>query len=233
MLTLGDNQYENGALDKYLASYDPSWGAVKAITKPAPGNHEYLTAGATGYYQYFGVAAGDPAKGYYSWDVGAWHMVVVNSNCSSAGGCAKGSPQETWLRADLAAHPSACTLAYWHHPRFSSGEHGDNASMTAIWQALVDGGADVVLSGHDHDYERFAPMLADGTIDTGRGMRQFVVGTGGKNSYVFNAPRAGSEVRATGLAGVIELTLHASGYDWRFLPASGSTFTDQGTQACH
>ena len=161
VLALGDTQYEDGAYEKFVASYDPSWGRVKSITKPAPGNHEYESPGATGYYRYFGRAAGDPRKGYYSFDVGRWHLIALNSNCSAVGGCGAGSPQEQWLRRDLAAHPAACTLAYWHHPRFSSGLHGSDSTYTAFWQALYDAGADVVLSGHDHDYERFARADAE------------------------------------------------------------------------
>src|SRR5207245_4759418 len=125
VLDLGDNAYGSGSLTQYQDSYDPSWGRLKAVTRPVPGNHEYLTHGAAGYFAYFGAAAGDPTAGYYSYDVGAWHMVALNSNCSAVGGCQQGSAQESWLRADLAAHPAACTLAYWHQPRFSSGEHGD------------------------------------------------------------------------------------------------------------
>lgn len=159
VLGLGDLQYEDGAFSKFGASYDPSWGRVKAVTHPAPGNHEYLTAGAAGYYQYFGAAAGDPAKGYYSFDLAGWHLIALNSNCSAVGGCGAGSAQEQWLRADLAAHASAtCTLAYWHHPRFSSGEHESDSTYQALWQALYDANADLVLVGHDHDYERFAPQ---------------------------------------------------------------------------
>ena len=161
VLLLGDIQYEDGAYSKFLASYDPSWGRVKSITKPAPGNHEYQSGSAADYYRYFGAAAGDPAKGYYSYDLGGWHLVALNSNCSFVGGCGAGSPQEQWLRADLAAHPASCTLAYWHHPRFSSGAHGSDATYTAFWQALYDANAEVVLVGHDHDYERFAPQTSE------------------------------------------------------------------------
>jgi hypothetical protein len=232
VLLLGDIQYENGAYSKFLASYDPSWGRVKSITKPAPGNHEYQTAGAAGYYQYFGAAAGDPAKGYYSFDLGGWHIVALNSNCSSVGGCGAGSPQEQWLRADLAAHPAACTLAYWHHPRFSSGEHGSDSTYTAFWQALYEANADVVLVGHDHDYERFAPQTPAGTLDLVRGIRQFVAGSGGKNVRTFPTVRPNSEARDVSSLGVLELTLGATGYEWRFRPAVGS-FTDAGSASCH
>ncbi len=234
VLTLGDNQYENGALAKYRQSYGPSWGRLKAKTKPAPGNHEYLTSKAAGYFGYFGAVAGDPSKGYYSYDVGSWHLISLNSNCSQAGGCGVGSPQEAWLRADLAAHPTTCALAYWHHPRFSSGEHGSHATMAALWQALQDGGAEIVLSGHDHDYERFAPQDADGTLDAANGIRQFVVGTGGKNHYPISGTiLSHSQVHNDDTFGVLALTLRPSGYDWRFVPEPGKTFTDSGSASCH
>lgn len=161
VLTLGDNQYEDGALTKYNQSYHPSWGRVKAITYPSAGNHEYRTAGAAGYFDYFGAAAGDRAKGYYSFDIGAWHLIALNSNCSKVGGCGAGSPQEQWLRADLAAHPAQCTLAYWHHPRFSS-ESNATSSVGAFWSALYAFDADLVLNGHSHIYERFAPISPTG-----------------------------------------------------------------------
>jgi hypothetical protein len=157
VLTLGDNQYENGTLAKFRRSYHLSWGRLKARTRPAPGNHDYETAGAAGYFDYFGAAAGHRSTGYYSFDVGAWHLIALNSECAHVGGCGKGSRQERWLRADLATHPTRCTLAYWHKPRFSSGMHGNDATYDALWQALYAAGADVVLVGHDHDYERFAP----------------------------------------------------------------------------
>jgi hypothetical protein len=232
VLVAGDIQYENGAYSKFLASYDPSWGRVKAITKPVPGNHEYQTAGAAGYYQYFGPAAGDPARGYYSYDLGGWHVVALNSNCSAVGGCGTGSPQEQWLRADLAANPAACTLAYWHHPRFSSGVHGSDSTYTAFWQALYEANADVVVVGHDHDYERFAPQTASGALDLARGIRQFVAGSGGKEVRAFGTIRANSEVRDASSLGVLELTLGSSGYEWRYRPAVGS-FTDSGSAGCH
>lgn len=232
VLALGDIQYEDGAYSKFLASYDPSWGRVKSITKPAPGNHEYQTSGAAGYYQYFGAAAGDPAKGYYSFDLGGWHLVALNSNCSAVGGCGAGSPQEQWLRADLAANPASCTLAYWHHPRFSSGEHGSDSTYTAFFQALYDANADVVLVGHDHDYERFAPQTPSGALDLARGIRQFVAGSGGKNVRTFPTVRPNSEVRDVSSLGVLELTLGAGAYEWRFRPAVGS-FADSGSASCH
>jgi acid phosphatase type 7 len=231
VLALGDTQYEDGAPSKYLQSFDPSWGRAKNLIHPAVGNHEYLTAGASGYYNYFGAAAGDKTKGYYSYDIGGWHLIALNSNCSQVGGCGAGSPQEQWLKADLAAHPSMCTLAYWHHPRFSSGEHGSNTSYDAFWKALYAAGAEIVLSGHDHDYERFAPQNPSGAADP-NGIQQFVVGTGGKNHYAFNPTKPNSLVRNSDTYGILKLTLHPTSYDWQFVPEPGKTFTDSGTMNC-
>jgi calcineurin-like phosphoesterase family protein len=233
VLTLGDNQYENGTLAKYRRSYDPTWGRLKDRTRPAPGNHEYRTPGAAGYFDYFGAAAGSRSAGWYSFDVGAWHLIALNSECANVGGCGKGSRQERWLRADLAAHPSACTLAYWHKPRFSSGLHGDDPTYTAFWRALYAARADVVLVGHDHDYERFAPQRPDGALDPARGIREFVVGTGGKTHYGFRTIRRNSQVRNTGTFGVLRLALRPGSYDWRFLPEPGKHFTDAGHASCH
>ena len=205
VLTVGDNQYETGTLDEFQRAYNPTWGRLIDRTYPVPGNHEY-DSGAAGYYSYFGARAGDPTKGYYSFDVGAWHLIALNSECSSVGGCQAGSPQETWLRADLAAHPAACTLAYWHKPRFSSGGlHPSSAAFQPLWQALYDAQADVVLSGHAHDYERFAPQAPNGAPDDVRGIRQFVVGTGGRNLQVLGALQPNSEVRQNTSFGVLKL----------------------------
>jgi acid phosphatase type 7 len=239
VLTLGDNQYENATLTQFQQSYDPSWGRVKAITHPAVGNHEYHTPNASGYFDYFnGVGvqtgrAGARNKGYYSFNIGDWHVVALNSNCSQIGGCGAGSPQETWLRQDLAANPASCTLAYWHHPRFSSGEHGDTPAMQPIWQALYDANTDVALAGHDHGYERFAPQNPAGGADGARGIREFVVGTGGKSHYAFPTTRPNSELRESSTYGVLELALHAHSYEWRFVPEAGKTFSDSGSAACH
>ena len=232
VLALGDNQYEDGSYGKFKFSYGTTWGRVKAITKPAPGNHEYRTKNAAGYFRYFGRAAGNPAEGYYSFDIGAWHLVSLNSNCSAIGGCDRGSAQERWLRRDLSAHKATCTLAYWHHPRFSSGLHGDDSSVAGLWQALYDHRADVVLVGHDHDYERFAPQSPDGTLDRAAGIREFVVGTGGKSHYPFPSVKALSQARDSTGFGILALTLKPTGYDWRFIPAVGS-FTDRGSASCH
>ena len=233
VITMGDNQYQDGTLAGFRQSFDPTWGKFKAITFPAIGNHEYHTAGAAGYFGYFGSAAGPSDRGYYSYDLGAWHLIALNSNCSEIGGCQAGSPQEQWLRADLAAHPAKCTLAYWHHPLFSSGQHGNNRVMRAIWQALQDYHADVVLAGHDHLYERFAPQSATGVADP-NGIREFIVGTGGRSLYAFNIIQPNSEARNNETFGVIVLTLHPSAYDWKFIPEPGTlrAFTDSGTAGC-
>jgi hypothetical protein len=233
VLALGDEQYETGTLDGFGGSYDPTWGQFKSITKPVPGNHEYQTAGASGYYTYFGAAAGDPTKGYYSYDIGSWHMIALNGNCSAIGGCGPGAPEERWLAADLASKHSTCTLAYWHQPRFSSGEHGNEPVYDTFWKDLYAGGADVVLNGHDHDYERFAPQTPSAQPDPSRGIREFVVGTGGKSHYDFPKITANSEVRNADTFGILQMTLHPRSYDWQFLPEPGSTFTDSGTGTCH
>lgn len=230
---LGDNAYENGSASDYANCYDPSWGAFKARTRPSVGNHEYQTTGASGYYNYFGAAAGDPAKGYYSYDLGAWHIVVLNSNCSFVS-CAAGSAQEQWLRADLAANTKACTLAYWHHPRFNSGStHGNNTAVAPFWDALYQFGAEIILNGHEHVYERFAPQTPQATADPTAGIREFVVGTGGRSFYAFGTPKANSDVRNNDTYGVLQLTLGAGSYAWQFRRAAGGTFSDSGTGVCH
>jgi hypothetical protein len=233
VVTLGDNVYDNGTAIEFARCYDPSWGRAKARTRPAPGNHDYGTEGAAAYFRYFGAAAGEPGKGYYSYDLGGWHVVALNSNCSVVS-CAEGSAQERWLRSDLVAHPVACTLAYWHHPRFSSGSvHGSNDAVAPLWRALFDAGADVVLSGHEHHYERLAPLGPSGRPDRRRGIRSFVVGTGGRSHYGFGFAIPGSQVRHSGTFGVLELTLRADGYSWEFLPEAGESFTDSGSDRCH
>ena len=233
VFTLGDNAYPNGTPEQFANCYEPSWGRHKARTRPAPGNHDYRTRGAAGYFAYFGAAAGDPTKGYYSYDLGGWHVVVLNSNCGEIGGCGVGSPQQKWLEADLAAHPAPCTVAMWHHPRFSSAEHGNDAATRDLWKTLQNAGAELVLAGHDHDYERFGPQDADGKADPARGLRSFVVGTGGKSFYSFEKIQPNSEVRNTETPGVLKLTLHPESYDWQFIPAAGGSFTDSGSAACH
>jgi hypothetical protein len=235
VLALGDLQYNSASLSNLRGSYDRSWGRFKSITSPAIGNHE---GGGSGYYDYFnGVKvnngpAGPRGAGYYSFDVGAWHLIALNSNCARVS-CSTGSPQMQWLQADLAAHLNTCTLAFWHHPRFSSGYDGDGTFMQDIWKTLYDAGADLVLVGHSHDYERLAPMNASGGLDRARGIREFVVGTGGAFPTGVGSPRPNSEVRQNNSFGVLKLTLGATSYDWRFVPEAGKTFTDAGSQSCH
>ena len=229
VFTTGDNAYPNGTAEEFANCYGPSWGRHKERTRPSVGNHDYHTAGAAGYFGYFGSMAGEPGKGYYSYDLGAWHIIVLNSVISVG----TGSTQEQWLRADLAAHPVTCTLAYWHYPRFSSGTvHGSDPSMQPLWQALYDYGAEVVIVGHEHNYERFAPQDPSGNADPAYGIRQFVVGTGGRSHYAFGAPIANSEVRNNDTYGVLKLTLHPTSYTWEFVPEAGKTFNDSGTAPC-
>lgn len=231
VITLGDNAYEDGSNADFANCYEPTWGRHKWRTSPALGNHEYHTPGASGYFAYFGAAAGDPTKGYYSYDLGTWHVIVLNSECAEVGGCQRTSPQGLWLEADLQANPSLCTVAYWHKPRFSSGFHGNNSSSVDFWQLLYDNGVDLVLNGHDHDYERFAPQDPNGNANPSRGIREFVAGTGGASLASLNPLIANSEVRYSGF-GVLKLTLLATGYRWRFIPVAGATFTDSGSGDC-
>ena len=229
VFTAGDDVYPSGSADQFALCYQQTWGRHRPRTRPAPGNHDYATFGASAYYHYFGPVAGDSGLGYFSYDLGGWHLISLNSNISMTAG----SAQEQWLRSDLSLHPAPCTLAYWHHPRFSSGEHGSSTAPQPLWQALYDANADVVISGHDHTYERFAPQTPDGLLDTARGIREFVVGTGGAEFYQFPSIRPNSEVRQNTTHGVIKLTLRAHGYDWEFVPVAGGTFRDSGSAKCH
>jgi acid phosphatase type 7 len=229
VLALGDTQYESGVYDAYLKSYDPTWGRVKAISRPVPGNHEYRTSGAGGYFRYFGALAGDPSNGYYSYDLGNWHIIALNSATAHDAG----SAQVKWLQGDLAASTKPCTLAYFHHPRWSSGPHGNDTSVGPFWNALYTARADVVLVGHDHTYERFAPQSPSGAADSSNGIRQFVVGTGGKTLYNFPSIKPNSQARNNTTYGVLMLKLQSSSYSWRFVPEAGGTFTDSGTTSCH
>jgi 3',5'-cyclic AMP phosphodiesterase CpdA len=228
VFTAGDNAYASGTAGQFARCYDPTWGRHKARTRPAPGNHDYDTAHGAPYYQYFGALAGVAGAGYYSYDLGKWHIVSLNSNV----GMAAGAAQEQWLRADLAAHPAACTLAYWHEPLFSSGEHGNTPAARPLWDALYDAGADVAIAGHDHVYERFAPQTPAGAPDGARGIREFVVGTGGADLYRFTTRQPNSEVRNNKTHGVLKLTLHPTGYDWRYITTTGAV-ADSGSGRCH
>jgi len=239
VLALGDTQYEHGRLSEFLMSYDPTWGRFKNITYPAIGNHEYWTANAAGYFAYFGARAGPLGKAYYSYEISSWHLIALNSDCAHVGGCGFGSPQERWLQNDLQNHVGQCILAYWHHARFSSGLHGSNRAYLPFWKDLYQAGADLVLAGHDHDYEAFAPQDPKGHFDSKRGIREFVVGTGGKShfkSYRFLPLRRyhdqNSELENSNTFGVLRLELYGNGFAWRFEPIDG-TFSDSGTGLCH
>jgi hypothetical protein len=232
VMAVGDLAYPDGTKENFEC-YDRTWGRQKARTRPAPGNHEFHSSAATPYFDYFGAVAGAPGDGYYSYELGAWHIVVLNSECVDVGGCGPGSREEKWLRADLAAHPVACTLAYWHKPLFSSGgAHGNDLEVTPLWQALYDAGAEVVIGGHDN-YERFAPQNPQGVADPVHGIREFVVGTGGKNLRPFGTVKANSEVRNNEAFGVLKLTLRPTGYDWNFVSQEGKQFSDSGSTPCH
>ena len=229
VFTLGDNAYPKGTATQFANCYDPSWGRHRDRTRPSPGNHDYATPGATPYYAYFGSRAGPSGKGYYSYDLGTWHIISLNSNIKAG----SSSKQAKWLRADLAANPADCTLAYWHHAVFSSGKHGPyTPKMAPLWRILDAAGVDVVLAAHDHIYERFAPQDANGEADP-LGIRQFVVGTGGGETlYTFAANPPNSEIRDNSARGVLKLTLRPGSYDWEFVPQPGKTFTDAGSAAC-
>jgi PKD repeat protein len=230
VVTLGDNAYPNGTASEYNNCYGPTWGRHKARTRPVAGNHEYNTPGASGYFGYFGSAAGEPGKGYYSYNLGEWHVIVLNDNVDPSAG----SPQEQWLRADLAANERQCTLAMWHWPRFTSVEGRTTAAhIRPFWEALYEAGVDLVLNAHHHSYERFAPQRPDGTADPAFGLRQITVGTGGQSMYPWGQTAANSEVRNNVARGVMKVTLNSGGYSWQFIPVAGQTFTDAGTGSCH
>jgi hypothetical protein len=233
LFTAGDNTYQTGAARQYRNCFNPTWGLYKDRIHPAPGNHDWATAGAQGYFAYFGAAAGTPGMGWYSFDLNGWHIVVLDSDCNKInGGCKAGSPQEKWLQADLAAHPALCSLAIWHHPLFSSGPHGDNLFTQVFWKDLYAAGAEIVINGHDHDYERFDLQDPNGNPDAGRGIREFVVGTGGALEVNLpGKPAANSQKFITGEFGVIALTLYPDHYAWQFVPAGGNQ-SDSGSGEC-
>ncbi len=230
----GDLTYPNGTTSEFTNCYGPTWGLEKARTRPIVGNHEYNTSGAVPYYAYWGAAAGDPSKGYYSYDIGAWHAIVLNANCSKAGGCGAGSAQERWLLADLQSSSAACTVAFWHQARFSSTRSSPDGATLALWQDLYSYGAEIAIAGHYHNYERFAPQTPTGLADPATGVRAFVVGTGGASLGGFKSTTmANSQVRERSTYGVLKLTLHSSSYDWQFIPIAGQSFTDSGSGSCH
>lgn len=231
---LGDIQYPAGALADFETSFGPAFNRFKRIWRPAPGNHEYLDPGAAGYFDFFGRAAGPARRGYYSFDLGRWHVVSLNSNCAAIGGCTADSRQWRWLRSDLVRHRRhRCSAAFWHAPRFSSSAvHGGSPDMTAIWTLLRRRGVDVALSGHDHDFEVFRPQDAHGRLDLKRGIVQFVAGTGGRSTYPFAAPAANSKWRLAGRFGFVQLSLQRAGYAWGFVSESGARPL-AGVGRCH
>lgn len=233
VFTLGDNAYQSGSAEEFARFYHPSWGRHLNRTFPVVGNHEYRTPGAAGYFAYFGPRAGDPSKGYYAFNLNAhWRVFSINSADETDGASKQlgpGSEQYRWLAAELDAHRDKNIIAMWHHPRFSSGAHGDNPETDALWRLLVDKGADLALWGHDHHYERFHPADAAGDKNEAGGMRSFVVGTGGKNHYpFFKFPKRITAVRNSKTFGVLKLTLYPQAYDWSFVPVAGEKFSDQG-----
>jgi acid phosphatase type 7 len=233
---LGDLAYPHGRDEDFARCFDPSWGQFKDRIRPATGNHDHATKDARGYAKYFGSRGGPVDRYYYSYELGDWHVAVLDSDCWRVGGCGPNDPQATWLRRDLRDHPARCMLAYWHRPPFSSGRYGDPANtdrVRPLWRVAVDEGVDVVLTAHEHSYERFVPMDADGGRDD-EGTRLFVVGTGGGNLREYHRPPLPTTaVRNDDTWGVLRLTLRAGGYDWKFLPVPGRSFTDSGTGSCH
>jgi hypothetical protein len=232
VFTLGDNVYRGAQTDDFNRYYEPTWGRHKARIFPAIGDHEYDAPGAYGYFNYFGTAVGTPQTAYYSYNVGDWHIIVLNTECARLGGCGPDSHQGKWLQADLAANPGICTLAYFHDPLFSSSAGYAYPEVKDFWRLLYNAEVDVILNGHAHNYERFAPQDPDGGADPARGIREFVVGTGGRGFTAFDTPALNSEVRNTGTAGVLKLTLKPTSYDWEFIPIAGQTFTDAGSADC-
>lgn len=233
VVTLGDNVYPSGTANQFRECYEPTWGRQLVRTRPAPGNHDYLTKGAAAYFDYFGAAAGDPATGWYAYDLGAWRIYSLNSNCGDIGGCGAGSAEVAWLKGDLAANPRQCVLAYWHHPRYSSGRHGSNAAVDGLWDTLYAAGAEIVLNGHDHTYERFAAQSDSGGLDPDAGIVEFVVGTGGFSHYEFPNVLPNSRASNETAFGVLELTLEPDGWSSRFVPVAGQTYSDTSAGTCH
>ena len=234
----GDLAYERGSAEDFKNCYNPTWGRFKDRTRPALGNHEYANRTASAYFQYWGAQAGPAGKGYYSYDLGDWHIVVLNTNCDAKtlGGCAAASPQETWLKQDLAKHSNACVLAYGHHAMFSSGvfkKHAVHPELKTLWEDLYAAHADLVLAGHEHSYERFAPQDPEGKPDTANGIREIVVGTGGRSHDLLGFATPNSEVREWETYGVLKLTLSPGKYTWEFIPEEGKSFHDSGSGTCH
>jgi hypothetical protein len=234
----GDLAYESGSLKEFQTCYQRTWGRFKDRTRPSPGNHEYNGTEATGYFEYWGTRAGEPRKGYYSYDLGRWHIIALNTNCNdkALGGCDEGSPQETWLRADLAAHPNSCTLAYGHHALFSSGvfsHHAIRPQLRPLWRDLYAAHADLVIAAHEHSYERFSPQDPDGKADPENGITEIVAGTGGRSHTLLGYATPNSVVRNDNTYGVLKLTLSPEGYRFEFIPEARGTFRDSGSGTCH
>jgi hypothetical protein len=227
VFTTGDNVYMKGTAAEYKNCYEPSWGRHRSRTRPVPGNHEY-ESGAVGYFDYFGANAGPSGDGFYSYSVGPWRIYALNSEIPSGAG----SAQAEWLRRELASRPAGCAAAYWHRPLFSSGMNGDNPDMREVWRILYEANVDIVINGHDHVYERFAPQDPDGRPDQQRGIREFIVGTGGATLYPFVTVRGNSEARVAAW-GVTVFTLMSGSYQWEFVPVAGGTFRDTGFAPCH
>jgi 3',5'-cyclic AMP phosphodiesterase CpdA len=227
VVALGDNVYPDGTAAEYADCYERTWGRHKARTRPAPGNHEYETSNAAPYYEYFGAAAGPPGRGYYAYRAGAWQVLSLNSEVPMR----PGSAQHEWLRSELEDNPSACTIAYFHRPLFSSGPNGDQPDVRPLWQLLYEYRADIIVSGHDHLYERYGLQDPDGRPDAAAGIRQFIVGTGGGDRYHLLRSRPTSEARGTDW-GVLKLTLDTGAYAWEFIPVAGASFRDAGTGVC-
>lgn len=228
VLAVGDLAYPKGSPRDFKRCFEPSWGKFKNRILPTPGNHDYLTPAAAGYFEYFGSRAGEYGKGYYSTNIGQWHIVALNSNVDAS----PDSEQLKWLRKDLTGNALPCVLAFWHHPRFSSGYHGDNATMAAAWEMLYEFGASIAISGHDHNYERFAPLNGKGQIDRARGIRSFIVGTGGSRLLDIGMRGEHSEAWEGATWGVLKLSLRPDSYAWEFVPAANGKYRDSGTGVC-
>jgi calcineurin-like phosphoesterase family protein len=230
LIVQGDLAYESGTATEFRDCYEPTWGQFKAFSHPAPGNHEYLSPGAAPYYAYWGTRAGPAGKGYYTYELGAWHIVSLNSEVDVAAA----GEQAAWLRADLALHPTRCAIAFWHRPRWSNDlTQGDTPSLTDLYNILYDGGVDVLLQAHAHAYERWLELAPDGGVQPGRGIRNFVLGTGGGDAQSLGPLRPGEEISQENVLGVLRMTLSSEGYAWQFMPTLSSTFTDSGTGTCH
>jgi hypothetical protein len=233
VITFGDNAYKKGSTEEFANCYGPTWGRHKDRTRPSVGNHEYKTHGAKPYYDYFGETAGDPNEGYYSFDLGDWHLISLNTVCDKTGGCGEGSSQYRWLVEDLQKTDMKCVMAYSHHPLFSSGHHGGDKRVRPLFQALYNAGVELYISGHEHHYERFGPQDPSGNADLERGVRQFIVGTGGRELRRIGRGRPNSELRSRESYGVIRFRLLENRYEWVFIPVEGSSLTDSGEGVCH